>query len=106
MENLREIIWTKRALNDLRKAYDFNIEIYGEEKSFAIIEKIIFKIELLKDKRLTEIGMVDIEFRHLNLEYRKLTVGYSKIIYRLGFDKTKIYINRIFDTRQNPKKNK
>ncbi len=105
MENLREIIWTKRALNDLRKAYDFNSVIYGEEKSFAIIKKIVEKIELLKDKRLTEIGSVDTDFNHLNFEYRKLIVGYSKITYRLGFDKTKVYINRIFDTRQNPLEN-
>lgn len=106
MENLREIIWTKRALNDLRKAYDFNTEIYGEEKSFAIVQRIISRIELLKDQRFTEIGLVDEDFQYLKFEYRKLTFGHLKVNYRVDFDNTKVYINRIFDTRQNPKKNK
>jgi plasmid stabilization system protein ParE len=106
LEIFKEIIWTKRALNDLRKAYDFNTEIYGEEKSFAIVQKIISKVELLKDQRFEGIGLIDEDFRHLIYEYRKITVGYLKVNYRVGFDNTTVYINRIFDTRQNPKKNK
>ena len=106
MEIFKEIIWTKRALSDLRKAYDFNTEIYGEEKSFAIVQRIISKVELLKDSRFERIGLIDKDFQHLNYEYRKITLGYLKVNYRVGFDNTKVYINRIFDTRQNPKKNK
>lgn len=106
MENFREIIWTKRAVNDLRNAYDFNSEIYGEEKSFAIVQKIISKVELLKDERFEEIGLIDEDFQHLKDEYRKINVGYLKVNYRVGFDNNRLYINRIFDTRRNPKKNK
>lgn len=106
MEAFKEIIWTKRALSDLRKAYVFNTEIYGEEKSFAIVQRIISKIEFLKDPRFEGIGVIDEDFHHLNYEYRKLTIGYLKVNYRISFDTTKVYINRIFDTRQNPKKNK
>jgi hypothetical protein len=106
LETFKEIIWTKRALSDLRKAYDFNSDIYGEEKSFAIVQRIISKIELLKDQRFDGIGAIDEDFQHLNYEYRKLTVGYLKVNYRIGFDNAKVYVNRIFDTRQNPKKNK
>jgi len=59
-------------LSDLRKAYDFNTEICGEEKSFAIVQRIITKVELLKDQRFVEIGAIDKDFQHLNFEYRKL----------------------------------
>jgi len=106
LEIFKEIIWTKRALGDLRKTYDFNTEIYGEEKSFGIIQRIISKVELLQDLRFEGIGLIDEDFQHLNYEYRKLTIGYIRVNYRSGFDNTKVYINRIFDTRQNPKKNK
>jgi len=90
----------------LRKAYNFNTEIYGEEKSFAIVQRVISRVELLKDQRFAEIGSVDEDFKHLIYEYRKFTVGHLKVNYRADFDNTRIYINRIFDTRQNPKKNK
>jgi len=69
----------KLAINDLRKAYDFNSEIYGEEKSFAIVQKIIFKVELLKDQRFEGIGSIDNDFQHLNYEYRKLTIKHLKV---------------------------
>jgi len=106
LEIFKEIIWTKRALSDLRKAYDFNTEIYGEAKSFAIVQRIISKVELLQDLRFEKIGLIDEDFQHLNYEYRKITLGYLKVNYRVGFDNTRVYINRIFDTRQNPKKYK
>ncbi len=51
-----------------------------------------------------ETGSVDEYFAHLKKQYRKLIEGNYKITYREG--KTKIYINRIFDTSQNPNKNK
>lgn len=93
-------------MSDLKKAYDFNTEIYGEEKSFAIIQGIISKVELLKEQRFAAIGSIDADFRHLNFEYRKLIVDHLKVNYRMSADNSRIYINRIFDTRQNPKKNK
>jgi len=51
-----------------------------------------------------EIGAVDGDFAHLKYEYRKLISHHCKITYRAG--RTKIFIVRVFDTRQHPDKNK
>jgi hypothetical protein len=51
-------------------------------------------------------GAVDEEFKHLKRDYKKLIEGDIKITYRLSSNKPIVYINRIFDTRQNPSKNK
>ena len=55
----KEIIWTKRALRDLRKVYDFNMEIQDEAKAFNLVLKIIANIEVLIDDKFTNIGAVD-----------------------------------------------
>lgn len=44
------------------------------------------------------------DFTHLKREYRKILKHYCKITYREG--QSKIYIIRVFDTRQDPKKNR
>ncbi|GGE19117.1 hypothetical protein GCM10010831_20340 [Psychroflexus salis] len=49
-------------------------------------------------------GALDDNFSHLKHEYRKLIIQHCKITYREG--NSKIYVIRIFDTRQNPNKNK
>ncbi len=79
---IKPIFWTNRAIKDIEKVTRFNIKLFGFNK----------------------IGSVDEDFTHLKFEYRKLIHHHSKITYRQGKDK--IYINRIFDTRQNPIKNK
>lgn len=107
MENQpKEIIWTNRSVKDLRKVYNFNKDLHGEEKSFELIQQIIVRIEFLTDRTFTEMGLLDNDFAHLKRDYRKLIEGYHKISYRESKDKSKIYVNRIFDTRQHPSKNK
>jgi hypothetical protein len=51
-------------------------------------------------------GVIDEEFKHLKRDYRKLIEGDVKITYRLSTSKPVVYINRIFDARQRPSKNK
>ena len=74
--------------------------------SISISINLINSIEILENSLydFSKIGSKDSEFSHLKRNYRKIIVGYYKVTYREGSDK--IYINRIFDTRQNPKKNK
>lgn len=102
----KEIVWTKRAVKDLRKAYDFNTELQGEEKAFKLAQAIIARVDFLIDDRFINMGSIDETFHHLKRGYQKLIEGHHKITYRESSDKQKIYINRIFDTRQNPKKNR
>lgn len=95
-----------RAIRDLGKYKQFCYDLYGLEKAEAILDTIFNRLEVLEnqDIDLTEVGAIDETFSHFKYTYRKLTVKHCKITYRVG--KSKIYIVRVFDTRQNPNKNK
>lgn len=103
---IKPIFLTNRALKDLEKIYKFNSEFNSVIYAKEILGKIITSIEILENPiyDFTKIGSADEEFEHLKYKYRKLIEGHYKITYREG--NSKIYINRVFDTRQNPKKNK
>ena len=103
---IKPVFWTSRAVKDLEKTTRFNALLYGFNKAVRIAIKLQKRTEILENPKydFSEIGSIDTEFTHLKRNYRKLIDGYCKITYREG--KTKIYINRIFDTRQNPNNNK
>lgn len=106
MEFSRRVELTARSLKDLQKIRVFNDNLYGVSKSKEIVDDIFKELEILENFTVdfTEIGVIDEEFMHLKYEYRKLVINHYKITYRKG--KRAIYIVRIFDTRQNPSKNK
>lgn len=101
-----EINWTTRAKKDLQKVYHFYTESIGEEKAFEFISTILERVDVLSDVRFVKMGTIDEEFKHLKRKYKKLIEKDIKITYRLSDSKTKVYINRVFDTRQHPLKNK
>ena len=103
---IKPVFWTNRAITDLKKVREFYIEIYGLEKAKQSTQQIYDATKILEnsDYDFVNIGAVDDYFSHLKHEYRKIYEHYCKITYREGKDK--IYINRVFDMRQNPKKNK
>jgi len=103
---IKPVYWTNRAIKDLKKVKSFYIEIYGLEKAKQYTQQIYNATKILEnpDYDFVNIGAVDDYFSHLKYEYRKIYEHYCKITYREGKDK--IYINRVFDMRQNPKKNK
>lgn len=67
-----------------------------------ITDKLVERIEKLENPIFRK-DPIDESFSHLKYEYRKMLDDYIKVTYRIG--KTKIYIVRVFDTRQDPKKN-
>ena len=97
---------TTRAIKDLEKVRDYCTVHFGEEKADKTIDDIFDHIAILEspDHDFTTIGMVDDDFIHLKREYRKIFKHYCKITYREG--RSKIYVIRVFDTRQDPKKNR
>lgn len=97
---------TSRALKDLQKIRRFNDVLYGIPKSKEIINTLFEIMEILEnpDFDFTKIGAIDEDFAHLKYEYRKLIESHYKITFRKA--RTKIYVVRVFDTRQNPNKNK
>jgi plasmid stabilization system protein ParE len=102
----KPVAWTKRALKDLNQITIFNVKALDKEKALQIAHKIIDFPKILEnpDYDFKNIGSSDESFSHLKREYRKIFYGSYKITYRNG--KSKIYITRVFDTRQNPNKNK
>jgi len=102
---VKPVTWTKRALKDLNKLSIFNSGLLGKEKALEIAHKIVDAPQILENPEydFKNIGSIDESFTHLKQEYRKIFYKNYKITYRNG--KTKIYITRVFDTRQNPKKN-
>ena len=104
--SIKRVELTSRAIKDLKKVKSFNLDLYGIVRAIEIIDAIFELLGTLENPNynFTEIGEVDKDFNHLKYSYRKLTHHHCKITYRNG--KTKIYVIRIFDTRQNPKKNK
>ncbi|ARN79207.1 plasmid stabilization protein [Nonlabens spongiae] len=102
---LKPVKWTSRSLKDLKSITEFYIELYSSSKTREIITNIRKSTEVLEreNPESSEIGSVDTAFNHPKFEYRKLTNHYCKITYRIGKDD--IYIVRVFDLRQNPKKN-
>lgn len=106
MENTINVQLTSRALKDLQKIRDFNDNFYGVSQSKEIIVSLFKLMEVLENSTVdfTEIGSIDEDFVHLKYEYRKLIQSYYKITYRKS--KQNIFVVRVFDTRQNPRKNK
>lgn len=101
---IKPVYWTARAINDLERITRFNAILYNFKKAIVIATELRVSTEILENTNFNEIGAVDEDFIHLKHEYRKLIHKHCKITYREG--KTKIYINRVFDTRQNPNKNR
>ena len=101
----KSIKLTLRAIKDLEKAKSFYTLQYGKDKVEEIIDAVFKHLEILEnpDNKFSEIGEVDTAFSRLKSEYRKLIKGHFKLTYREG--KSKIYVVRIFDARQDPKKN-
>ena len=103
---IKPVEWTTRATKDLKKTTKFYIDLYGKEKAKKIATAIRKKTEILEDEKidLSKIGSIDEAFNHLKYTYRKLLKHHCKITYREG--NKKIYIVRVFDMRQDPRKNK
>jgi toxin ParE1/3/4 len=95
-----EIIWTIRSKNDLKQIYTQLCTQIPEQKAFEVVQRIIDRVEQLSE--MPEMGQREPLLTKLKKVYRRLVEGNYKIIYNVADDT--IYINRIFDTRQNPKK--
>lgn len=103
---LKPVNWTKRAIKDLENITKFNLKLYDSTKAIEITTNLRKSTDILESLEIdvTEYGQIDDSFLHLKHEYRRLISNHCKITYRIG--KSKIYIVRVFDTRQHPYKNR
>ena len=102
-QKVKEVVWTKRSTKDLKKIYEFEQKILGEEKSFELIENLVSIGESLK-MDLYRSYLKDEFFSHLERKYYKHFFYRYKLTDREDLDK--IYIIRVFDMRRSPNKNK
>jgi toxin ParE1/3/4 len=95
----KSVIFTTKALTDLIDIQIFleNISENYADKTVDEIYKRAFDLE-----SFPEMGQREPLLVKYSIAYRYLIEGDYKIIYSVENDK--IFINRIFDTRQNPKK--
>ena len=84
-------------LTEIYKYYDREV---SEETALRIVNRILDAIEELE--RLPSIGAIELRLQKLDLVYKYIVVDNYKIIYRVEQDI--IYINDIFDGRQDPHK--
>lgn len=105
-KGIKTVVWSTRATKDLGKLTKFYIDLYGHAKAREIATKLRQSTEILEreDVDTSKVGAIDEAFAHLKRDYRKLLDRHCKITYREG--RTNFYIVRVFDTRQDPNKNK
>ena len=95
---LKEVVWTARAFKDLKSIYNMIAEnsVFSAKK---VIDSILDREEQLQKQPKS--GTIQTGLK-LKKEYRFIIQNHYKIIYREG--KTNIFVVKVFDTRQSPKK--
>ncbi len=97
---IHKIIWSDFTIENLKDIFEY----YKIKASKKIAEKIRRQI-LASTKQLTqnpESGQIESYLEKLKQNHRYLLSGNYKIIYRI--EKDQIFINDVFDVRQNPNK--
>lgn len=97
-----KVFYTEQALESLQDCLDFLSAEHPSGKINEIRDRIILKVEKLKNNAF--VGQREEYLLHLGLDHRRVIEGNYKIIYRVINDI--IYITDIFDSRQDPAKMK
>ncbi|KAB1069831.1 type II toxin-antitoxin system RelE/ParE family toxin [Tamlana haliotis] len=99
-----KLFWTDFSQNELEKIYEY----YREKAGTHIAKKLVNGIynETLKLRRQPEIGQFEDLLNNRIQEFRYLVYKNYKVIYWINYEKNRIEINDVFDTRQNPVKMK
>lgn len=93
------IEWTREAVKDLKKIYEFYVQNFSQELAQKVKNQILDKVKTLELG--TELGQQE-ELLLKSKGYRYLICNHNKIIYKV--EKNNAYITHVFDTRQNPEK--
>jgi len=93
------IFWTKPAIKDLRKIFNYFKLKASINLAHKITNSILAKTSILETH---SIGVKEQLLAQLKQEHRYIIEGNYKIIYFIK-DST-VYITHVFDTRQNPDK--
>jgi len=92
----KKIIWSADAKNDLNLIW-----LFYAEKSFEVADKVIDEI-IFTAESINFSEQFQLEPTFSKIEFRRAICRHFKIIYSVR--ENKLFIVRIFDSRQNPKK--
>ncbi len=96
---VRKIIWTNNAQEDFKQVIEYLYEEWSERIALNFIATFYSKIELID--KLPQIGMKVENHENVN----RILITKHNILYYLITEKEIVLLD-LFDTRQNPKKNK
>lgn len=97
-----EIYWTDFSKKELKNIFDY----YKEEASTNVARNLVLGItkEAAKLKKHPTIGQEEELLETDSRDFRYLVFKSFKIIYWVNFEKNRIEVFDVFDTRQNPTK--
>jgi toxin ParE1/3/4 len=93
-----KIIWTDFATENLKNIFDYYSVNANKKIAHEIRKQILEATKQLKKN--PEAGQKELYLESLGPVFRYLVASNYKIIYR--FDDNQIFINDVFDTRQDP----
>ena len=94
------IYWTKFAKYELKNIFDYYNRTVSLKIANKITKQIITETNILS--KFPKVGVIEDLLQDGNFRYL-ISTNY-KIIYRINYDKNRIEIIDVFDTRQNPTK--
>lgn len=95
-----KVIWSDFAIENLKDIFEYYSINANKKVAHVIRKQILDATQQLKEN--PESGQRELCLESLEQVYRYLVVSNYKIIYR--FDDNQIFINDVFDTRQDPNK--
>jgi toxin ParE1/3/4 len=97
-----DIRWSTFATKQVDAIYDYFQEVGGKAVAIKVTKGIIESTDVLRTAPL--LGQQEAILKEIGPEYRYLTHGNYKLIYKPDFVLGQIDILDVFDTRQNPVK--
>ncbi|MGB3345631.1 MAG: type II toxin-antitoxin system RelE/ParE family toxin [Aequorivita sp.] len=95
-----QLIWSDFAIENLKQIFDYYKARAGEKVAHKIRRQILEATKQLHSN--PESGQIEFNLESLKQNYRYILSGSYKVIYRINKDV--IFINDVFDVRQNPTK--
>lgn len=96
-----QVVWSDEALVDLEIIYDF-LAVKSQPAAQRTIEGILARTKQLE--AFPESGAIQELVKGKAKKYRGLVEGNYKIIYSFLADRQTVFIEIVFDARQNPAK--
>ncbi|MFS4482322.1 type II toxin-antitoxin system RelE/ParE family toxin [Hyunsoonleella sp. 2307UL5-6] len=95
-----KLFWTSFSQTELFKIYEY----HKEKAGIRIAKKLVNGIhsETLKLESQPEIGQIEELLKSRPQEFRYLVYKNYKVIYWVNKKESRIEVNDVFDTRQNP----